>query len=168
MVLLLALLPVVRRQFGHPAGRTDGDGLGVCGAIAAKIARPDAQVVCTAGDGAFQMAMHELPTAVQENAPVTWVVLNDGALGWPRWGQTHSHDRRYIATDFDPPVDVVKVAHASGCEGWRVEEPGQLSELLERARKANADGKPVVIDVPVDQEDKHDEFLAFHNVRHRG
>ena len=54
-------------------------GLGVIGAIAAKMAAPERQVVSTTGDGAFQMAMHELPTAVQEKAPVTWVVMNDGA-----------------------------------------------------------------------------------------
>jgi acetolactate synthase-1/2/3 large subunit len=151
-----------------PPAEQTAMGLGVAGAIAAKMARPDAQVICTTGDGAFQMGMHELPTAVQERAPVTWVVLNDGALGWPRWGQTHSHGGRYIATQFEPPVDVVGVAHASGCEGWRVEESGQLAGYLERARKANLDGKPAVVDVPVDQEDKHPEFLAFHNVRHRG
>ncbi len=151
-----------------PPAEQTAMGLGVCGAIAAKMARPDAQVVCTTGDGAFQMAMHELPTAVQERAPVTWVVLNDGAFGWPRWGQTHSHDGRYIATEFDPPVDVVAVAHASGCEGWRVSQPEELAELLTRARQANAEGKPVVIDVPVDQEDKHEEFLAFHHVRRKG
>ena len=56
-------------------------GYGVVGALAAKLARPDRQVVCTTGDGAFQMAIHELGTAVQEKLPATWVVLNDGALG---------------------------------------------------------------------------------------
>ncbi len=150
-----------------PPAEQTAMGLGITGAIAAKMARPDAQVVCTTGDGAFQMAMHELPTAVQEGCPVTWVVFNDAALGWPRWGQTHSHQGRYIATKFEPPVDVVAVAHASGCEGWRVEQPDDLAKYLEMARKANAAGKPAVVDVPIDQEDKHTEFLNFHNVRHR-
>jgi acetolactate synthase-1/2/3 large subunit len=150
-----------------PPAEQTAMGLGVAGAIAAKLARPESQVVCTTGDGAFQMAMHELPTAVQEQAPVTWVVFNDAALGWPRWGQTHSHNGRYIATEFDPPVDVVGVARASGCEGWRVERPEDLAKCLEMARKANASGKPAVVDVPIDQEDKHVEFFNFHNVRHR-
>lgn len=141
-------------------------GYGVVGAIAAKMARPDMQVVSTAGDGAFQMVLHELPTATQENAPVTWVVLNDQALGWPRWGQKHSHDGRYIATSFNPPMDLVLAAKAAGCAAWRVEEEDSLGELLERARLANEGGHPAVVDVPIDQEDKHDEFLAYHKVRY--
>lgn len=143
-------------------------GLGVVGAIAAKMARPEMQVVSTAGDGAFQMVLHELPTAIQERAPVTWVVLNDEALGWPRWGQKHSHEERYIATAFKPAIDLVQAARATGCEAWRVEKPEDVGDLLERARKANQDGKPAMVDVPVDQDDKHAEFLAYHSVRHAG
>lgn len=145
-----------------PPAEQTAMGLGVVGAIAAKLARPDRQVVSTTGDGAFQMAMHELPTAVQERAPVTWVILNDGALGWVRWGQATSLDGRYIATEFDPVFDFVAVARAAGCEAWRLERPEQLSELLERARRANAAGRPAVVDVPVDQMDKHVEFHYFH------
>jgi acetolactate synthase I/II/III large subunit len=140
-------------------------GYGVIGAIAAKMARPDRQVVSTTGDGAFQMAMHEIPTAVQEGAPVTWVVLNDGALGWPRWGQTTELDGRYIATQFDPVVDFVGVARAAGCDGFRVSDVSELTGGLERARRANADGVPFVLDVPVDPTDHHAEFVAFHQVR---
>lgn len=148
-----------------PPAEQTAMGYGVIGAIAAKMARPQAQVVSTCGDGAFQMAMHELPTAVQEKAPVTWVVMNDEAFGWPRWGQTHSLDGRYIATKFDPPFDIIGVARAAHCEAWRVEEPDQLPELLERAKRANQAGMPAVVDVPVDQEDKHPEFHVFHGTR---
>lgn len=140
-------------------------GYGVVGAIAAKMARPDRKVVSTSGDGAFQMAMHELPTAVQERAPVTWVVLDDGALGWVRWGQTRELDGRYIATKFDPLVDLVAVARAAGCDGYQVTDVSELAEGLERARRANAEGVPFVVDVPVDPSDHHAEFDAFHQVR---
>ena len=140
-------------------------GYGVVGAIAAKMARPDRQVVCTTGDSAFQMAMHEIATAVQENAPVTWVIMNDSALGWVRWGQTTSLGERYIATEYDPTFDFVAVAKAGGCDGERISEPSELGPALERALDANNWGVPYVIDVPVDQNDKHDEFIAFHNLR---
>jgi acetolactate synthase I/II/III large subunit len=140
-------------------------GLGVIGAIGAKLAAPERQVVSTTGDGAFQMAFHELPTAVQEKAPVTWVVLNDGALGWPQWTQTTQLDGRYIATSFDPQFDFIAVAKAAGCDGIRVESADGLADALERARRANAEGVPFVVDVPVDQNDHHAEFDAFHRVR---
>jgi acetolactate synthase-1/2/3 large subunit len=140
-------------------------GLGVIGAIAARMARPDRQVVSTTGDGAFQMAMHELPTAVQEGAPVTWVILNDNALGWPRWTQRTALNERYIATELEPSVDHVTVARAAGCDGIRVSGSDDLADALERARKANAAGIPFVVDVPVDPTDHHEEFYAFHRVR---
>jgi acetolactate synthase I/II/III large subunit len=140
-------------------------GYGVVGAIAAKMAAPERQVVSTSGDGAFQMAMHEIATAVQERAPVTWVVMNDGALGWPRWTQTNALQNRYIATEFDPVFDFVAVARAAGCDGFKVGDVSELADGLERAKKANSEGVPFVLDVPVDPTEHHDEFYAFHNVR---
>ncbi|RIK46804.1 MAG: acetolactate synthase [Chloroflexi bacterium] len=139
-------------------------GYGVVGAIAAKMARPDRQVVCTTGDSAFQMAMHEVATAVQERAPVTWVVTNDGALGWPRWGQTTGLGGRYIATEYNPVFDFVAVARAGGADGVRVEQVDDLAPALEQARAANAAGVPFVVDCPVDPNDHHAEFDAFHRI----
>ena len=145
-----------------PPAEQTAMGYGVVGAMAAKLARPDRQVVCTTGDGAFQMAMHELGTAVQYGLPVTWVVLNDGALGWVQWIQQRALDGRLVATSFDPPVDIVAIARASGCEAVRVESADGLLPALQHARQANAAGKPCVIDVPVDQAHHHAEFDAFH------
>lgn len=139
-------------------------GYGVVGAIAAKMARPDRQVICTTGDSAFQMAMHEVPTAVQERAPVTWVVTNDGALGWPRWGQTTALSGRYIATEYDPVFDFVAVARAGGADGVHVGAVDELAPALEQAQRANAAGVPFVVDIPVDQNDHHAEFDAYHGV----
>jgi len=62
-------------------------GMGVAGAIGAKLALPDKKVVCITGDGAFQMHYQESPTAVQYGAPVTWMVLDKRSLGWIRFGQ---------------------------------------------------------------------------------
>jgi acetolactate synthase-1/2/3 large subunit len=130
--------------------------------MAAKLAAPERQVVCTTGDGAFQMACHELGTAAQNKLGVTWVVLNDGAFGWVQWIQRRALDNRIVATQFDPPVDIVGIAKASGCQGERVDAPGDLGAALERAKAANALGMPYVIDVPVDQSHHHAEFDRFH------
>lgn len=148
-----------------PPAEQTAMGLGVCGAIAAKLARPDRQVVCTTGDGAFQMAMHELPTAVQEHAPVTWVVLNDQALGWPQWTQRESLANRIIATEFTAPFDFVKVAEAAGCWAGHVESTGDLRSALESARQANLNGQPAVVDVSINPADHHEGFFEFHRVR---
>ena len=47
----------------------------------AKLVHPDRPAVGFVGDGSFQMIMNVLPTAVEHKLPVTWCVLNDGALG---------------------------------------------------------------------------------------
>lgn len=148
-----------------PPAEQTAMGLGVCGAIAAKLARPDRQVVSTCGDGAFQMAMHELPTAVQEGAPVTWVIMNDHSLGWPQWTQREGLGNRIIATDFKAPFDFVKVAESAGCWGVRVESSHELRAALEGAKNANAKGQPAVVDVAVDPRDHHEGFFEFHRVR---
>jgi acetolactate synthase-1/2/3 large subunit len=144
-----------------PPAEQTAMGYGVIGAMAAKLARPDRQVVCTTGDGAFQMAIHELGTAAQEKLPVTWVVLDDGAFGWVQWSQKRGLDGRIVATQFDPPLDVVGVARACGCDGVRVETVEGLEAALEQAKAANAAGVPFVVDVPVDQAHHHAEFDRF-------
>lgn len=146
-----------------PPAEETAMGLGVIGSIAAKLAHPDRQVVCTTGDSAFQMGFHELPTAVQLKAPVTWVVFNDGALGWVQWNQ-QQFTQREIAVEFHPPLDPVQAAKASGCDGISVNDPSELTAALERARDANQEGIPFVVNVPVDQSEHHSEFNAFYNV----
>ncbi len=148
-----------------PPAEQTAMGLGVCGAIGAKLARPDAYVVNTTGDGAFQMGMHELPTAVDEQAPVTWVVFNDGALGWPNWTQHGALGGREIATKFGATFDFVAIAQGAGCHAERVECTQDLAAALERARDANDRGVPAVVDVAIDPSDRHPGFIEFHSVR---
>lgn len=136
-------------------------GMGVAGAIGAKLAAPERDVVCVTGDGAFQMYLHELPTAVQYRTPVVWVVLNDGALGWPRYIQQR-HGGRYIATEFTARYDFVQVGRAAGCYAERVTEGGEVTAALARARQATRDGLPAVIDVTIDPDDYVPGFHEFH------
>ena len=145
-----------------PPAEQTAMGYGVIGAMAAKLARPDRNVVCTTGDGAFQMSCHELGTAAQQKLPVTWVVLNDGAFGWVQWIQRRDLGGRVVATDFDPPVDIVGIARASNCGAVRVDAADQLIPALEQAKRANTEGIPFVVDVPVDQSHHHAEFDRFH------
>jgi len=122
-------------------------GMGVAGAIGAKLARPDARVVCITGDGAFQMHYQELPTAAQHNAPVTWVVLDNRALGWIK---------------FHEP-DFALLAQACGCHGENVERPEEVRGALERALRANQEGMPAVVAFTVDGWDFSEGFLAYYD-----
>jgi acetolactate synthase I/II/III large subunit len=148
-----------------PPAEQTAMGLGVCGAIGAKLASPDSYVVSTSGDGAFQMGMHEIPTAIDEAAPVTWLVFNDGKLGWPRGTQIGALNGREIATSFGAKFDFVAIAQGSGLHAERVERLSDLIAALERARDANDTGKPAVVDIAIDPTDRHPGFVEFHAVR---
>jgi acetolactate synthase-1/2/3 large subunit len=144
-----------------PPAEQTAMGYGVVGAMAAKLARPDRQVVCTVGDGAFQMQLHELGTAVQESLPVTWVVLDDSAFGWVQWIQKRT-EGPIVATQFAPGTDLVAAANAAGIEAIRIAAACDLRGALETAKQANAAGRPFVVVVPVDQAHHHAEFDRFH------
>jgi acetolactate synthase-1/2/3 large subunit len=66
--------------FLYPAGYI-AMGYGLPAAIGAQVARPDATVVCVAGDGSFSMSLMELATAVQDSLPVKVILLNNDCLG---------------------------------------------------------------------------------------
>jgi acetolactate synthase-1/2/3 large subunit len=120
-------------------------GMGVVGAIAAKLTKPEKKVVCVCGDGAFQMFMKELPTAAQNNAGCTWVVLNNSALGWVKHLQME-HMGWDAELSFKVLPDFVKYAEACKCFGRRIEKPSDITPSLEEALKVNREGIPAVLD----------------------
>jgi len=135
-------------------------GLAVAGCIGAKLAASERPVVCTTGDGAFQMFMKEMPTAVQYKAPVTWIVLNNDSLGWIKFHE-RANGGRYIAVDFEAQPDFVKVAEASGCHGARVTDPDDVKKALRRAKKENDRGVPAMVCFDVDPWDFPYGFKEF-------
>ena len=156
--------PYYRVQTGGisiPPGEQTVMGLAVVGAIGAKLARPDLHVVCTTGDGAMQMALGELGSAVAHRAPVTWVVFADGGLGWVQFLQRES-GLPIEATDFGHRTDFAASARAQGAYGERVEHGSALADALDRARRANDDGVPALIEVEVARHEYAPGFVAFH------
>ncbi len=141
-------------------------GLGIVGSIAAKLTRPDMKVVCTTGDGAFQFAMKELPTAVQYDAPVTWLVFNNFGLGWEQYYQKNwLESGKITGTRFTTQPDFVKIAEASKCYGERVENPSDITPALKRALRSNEREKvPAVIEFIVSTSDFPEGFHEFHRV----
>lgn len=144
-----------------PMGEQTAMGMGVIGAIAAKMARPDKNVVCVGGDGALQMAMMELATAAERKCGVTWVVLNNRSLGWPQFIQ-RLEGQRQVATDFAVSPDFAKLAEAQGCKGITVRDPAKVEVALRSALRANRQGVPVLLDVRIAKHDYPRHFVAFH------
>ena len=144
-----------------PMGEQTAMGMGVIGAIAAKLVRPDKQVVCVTGDSAMQMAMMEMATAAEQRCGVTWVVLNNQALGWPQYLQVLT-GKQEVATNFQVATDFVGVARAQGCEGRRIEDPAEVEAGLAAARDANGKGVPFVLDIAIEKHDYPPHFVQHH------
>ena len=143
-----------------PMAEQTAMGLGVVGTIGAKLAQPDKKVVCVTGDGAFQMGMMELPTAVGLNTGVTWVVFNNQRLGWPQWTQV-LEDLPQVGTQFKANPDLVALAEAQGCVGLRAATPEEVEPALKAALEANQKGKPVVIDFPTEAHVYSEFFMRY-------
>ena len=144
-----------------PMGEQTAMGMGFIGAIAVKLARPDKKVVAVGGDGAMQMAMMELATAAEHNCGITWVVLNNRSLGWPQFIQK-LEGQRQVATDFSVSPDFALLAKAQGCKGISVSDPAKLEGALKSARRANARGIPVLVEVAIAKHDYPRHFVNFH------
>ena len=117
-------------------------GVGLCFGLGAKAAKPDKQVVVLHGDGSFGMNMQELDTAVRHKLPITIVVSLNG--GWTADPEGKKAGSRLGYTRFD------KIAEVFGCHAEFVEKPQDIRPALDRARKANAEGKVALVNVVTD------------------
>jgi acetolactate synthase-1/2/3 large subunit len=126
-----------------------GMGFASAGLPVARLAHPDRPALGFVGDGSFQMMMTILPTAVEHRLPVTWIILDDRALGSIRDAQELAFGGRFIATDFAFQPDFAKLAEACGCYGETVEDRSEVEAALRRALEANRSGRPAVLDFSV-------------------
>ncbi|MCP4379889.1 MAG: thiamine pyrophosphate-binding protein [Hyphomicrobiales bacterium] len=137
------------RRPGTQLAPTSGSmGYGLPAAIAAKLENPRRIVVALAGDGCFQMTSQEFATAVQENAAVIAVVINNGIHGTIRMHQERDYPNRIIASDLVNP-DFAALARASGGHGETVTRTEDFAAAFNNALHA---GKPAIIDVKFDPE----------------
>jgi acetolactate synthase-1/2/3 large subunit len=123
-----------------------GTGLGY--AIAARIARPSAQVVLLLGDGAAGFSLMDADTLVRHGLPVVMIVGNNGA-----WGlEKHPMRALYgydVAADLQPGCRYDQVVAALGGAGELVTEAAGLAPALRRAFAADV---PYLVNVVTDPE----------------
>ena len=120
-------------------------GIGVPGAIAAKLARPERTAVTVTGDAGFLMNCQEIETALRIGTPIIILIWTDNEYGLIHWHQLR-HFGRPSHIGFNNP-DFVKFAESFGAKGYRVEA---ADELVPTLKKAIADDTVVIIDCPVD------------------
>ncbi|WP_436424530.1 thiamine pyrophosphate-dependent enzyme, partial [Enterococcus faecium] len=87
---------------------------------AAALRHPDRMVVALAGDGCFLMNGQDLATAVQHDAQMLVIVVDNGAYGTIRMHQEREFPGRVAATRLSNP-DFAMLARAYGCWAETVE-----------------------------------------------
>src|SRR3954467_9351760 len=144
-----------RFPFTRPRQWINSGGLGTMGfglpsAMGAKVACPDQDVVCIAGDGSLVMNCQEFATCVAEQIPVKVFLMNNGYMGMVRQWQELFWDRRYSSVEMGPSPDWVKLAEAFGATGLRCEDSADLEETMRGALDTEG---PVLVDVRVTPEE---------------
>jgi acetolactate synthase I/II/III large subunit len=121
-----------------------GTGLGY--AIAARLARPSAQVVLLLGDGAAGFSLMDVDTLVRHGLPVVMVVGNNAG-----WGlEKHPMQFLYgydVAAELRPDTGYDGVVRALGGAGETVASPADVGPALDRAF---ASGVPYLVNVLTD------------------
>lgn len=123
-------------------------GAGLGAAIAARVARPDDQVVLLLGDGAAGMSLFDVDTLVRHQLPVVMVVGNNSAWGLEKgpMQMLYGYD---VAADLAQQTRYDQVVAALGGAGELVSDPRQIGPALDRAF---ASGVPYLVNVITDVE----------------
>jgi acetolactate synthase I/II/III large subunit len=156
-----AIIVIDAGDFGSYAGRVidsyvpgawlDSGPFGCLGsgpgyALAAKLARPERQVVLLQGDGAFGFSGMEWDTLVRHNVPVVSVIGNNGI-----WAlEKHPMEALYgysVVAELRPETRYDEVVRALGGHGELVSAPAELRPALKRALGS---GLPAVVNVLTD------------------
>jgi acetolactate synthase-1/2/3 large subunit len=115
-------------------------------ALAAKLARPERQVVLLLGDGAFGFSGMEFDTLARHGVHVVGVMGNNGI-----WAlEKHPMEFLYgysVAAELRPATRYDEVVTALGGHGELVERPADLQPALERAFAAD---RPALVNVLTD------------------
>jgi acetolactate synthase I/II/III large subunit len=136
-----------RGYMGWGKSHALGTGLGLI--MGAKLAAPDKFCVNFMGDAAFGMTGLDFETAVRCGIPITTVVLNNSAMAIERHALVISHDR-YRTRDIGG--NYADMGRAMGGQAERVEKPAEIVPAIQRARKANEEGKAVLLEFITSEE----------------
>jgi pyruvate dehydrogenase (quinone) len=142
-----------RNMMGNLSGRLASMLAAMPYALAAKFAHPDRPVVCTIGDGAFQMlGMNELITIKRhwrswQDPRFIVLILHNGDLTQVSWEMREVGDPRYDTSQLVEDMDYAAYGELLGFTGIRVERPEDVAGAWDAAFTAD---RPVVLDVHTD------------------
>jgi benzoylformate decarboxylase len=142
-----------RRAFGTTSGIL---GWGIPAAIGVAIGSPGKEVWCVSGDGSFNFGLQGLWSASRYDAPIAYVILNNGQYQANRLTMSRYPGRMVESGQFagmslgHPDIDYVAIAKGYGIEAEAVSNPADLAAALRRAKQAINDGRPYLLDVKIE------------------
>jgi thiamine pyrophosphate-dependent acetolactate synthase large subunit-like protein len=116
-------------------------GVGIPGAIGAKIANPDKTVIGFTGDGGSMYTIQALWTAARHNVDAKFVICNNGSyrllqLNIDEFWKERGIEKHDFPMSFDlsnPPLHFVDIARGLGVQAARVEKPWEIKQAIEQA-----------------------------------
>ncbi len=127
-------------------------GFGGSALIGGKLASPDKVVLTLVGDGGFGINPSTLATAVEQNIPVIWIVMNNSAFGTIA-GLEYSNYKTKFGTVFTTPdgnpytPNWADVAKAYGVDSIKIASADEFKPALEEAIASN---RPFLLDIPME------------------
>ncbi|MDG2285775.1 MAG: thiamine pyrophosphate-dependent enzyme, partial [Alphaproteobacteria bacterium] len=141
-------------------GKTTHLGFGIPLMIGAKMAEPGKFCLNLMGDGAFGMSGTDIETAARSGAAITTVLLNNSAMATysgPTQGTIGAEAREKYGVS-TMHGDYAKIAEGMGAVGLRVNKPSEMGPALHEARRLNAEGRTVLIEVAANVEERRSRF----------
>ncbi|MBI4987728.1 MAG: thiamine pyrophosphate-binding protein [Rhodocyclales bacterium] len=142
-----------RRAYGTSSGVL---GWGLPASIGVAIGSPGRETWCLVGDGSANFAIQALWSAARYEAPIAYVIVNNGQYQANRMNMERYPGRmlatgRYPGVSLGhPEIDFVSLAKGYGIEAETVADPELLAAALGRAKAAIAEGRPYLVDVRVE------------------
>lgn len=129
-------------------------GVGIPGAIGAKLANPDKTVIGFSGDGGSMYTIQALWTAAHHNINVKFVICNNHSYRILKlnilqyWREQHIEEHNFPAS-FDicnPEIRFDELARSLGVASVRVEQPNEISAAITQALQHDG---PFLIDLVI-------------------
>ncbi|MDR1732220.1 MAG: thiamine pyrophosphate-binding protein [Synergistaceae bacterium] len=127
-------------------------GFGAAALLGVKLAAPDRKVITLVGDGGFGTNPSVIATAVEQNIPVVWVVMNNSAFGTIAGLMNSSYGTKF-STVFTTPdgksysPDWAAVARGYGIKALRIETADAFAPAFKAALDSD---EPWLLDVPME------------------
>lgn len=120
-------------------------------ALAAKLARPSAEIWLLYGDGSAGYSLAEFDTFARHNLPVIAVIGNDAS-----WAQIARDQVVILGSSLGTDLARTNyhvVAEGYGGVGFCVDDPAQLIPTLRKAKEVARNGRPVLVNVMIGKTD---------------